>query len=58
MAIFHHLFSKIIRGGHTCAVATAAYRSGSLLKLKTKFTANYKEQELSFDFSKKTRYLL
>jgi hypothetical protein len=53
MAIFHHLFSKIIRGGHTCAVATAAYRSGSLLKLKTKFTANNKEQELSFDFSKK-----
>lgn len=53
MAIFHHLFSKIARGGHTCVTATAAYRSGSLLKLKTKFTNSGEVEEFSFDFSTK-----
>lgn len=53
MAVFHHLFSKIARGGHTCVTATAAYRSGSLLKLKTKFTNSGNEEEFCFDFSTK-----
>jgi ATP-dependent exoDNAse (exonuclease V) alpha subunit len=53
MAIFHHVFSRIIRGGHTCAVATAAYRSGSLLKLKTKITSSEHEEEYIFDYSTK-----
>ena len=55
MAIFHHIFSRIIRGGHTCAVATAAYRSGSLLKLKTKVTSSEHEEEYTFNYSTKPR---
>jgi len=36
MAIFHQLFSIITRGTHTCTIATAAYRSGTHLKIKDK----------------------
>jgi ATP-dependent exoDNAse (exonuclease V) alpha subunit len=53
MAIFHHLFSKIIRGGHTCSVATAAYRSGTLLKLRINSPVLKNGTEYTFDYSAK-----
>lgn len=53
MAVFHHLFSHLYRGGHTCAVATAAYRSGECLTLKTHHTLDGTRQSFTFDYSKK-----
>ena len=34
MAVFYQLVSDIMRGTYTCAMATAAYRSGTNLELK------------------------
>jgi ATP-dependent exoDNAse (exonuclease V) alpha subunit len=53
MAVFYQLVSDIKRGTFTCAMATAAYRSGSHLQLEAvdphkKVLARY-----SFDYSKK-----
>lgn len=53
MAVFHHLFSYLYRGGHTCAVATAAYRSGECLTLETHHTLDGTRQSFTFDYSKK-----
>ena len=56
MAVFHHLFSTINRGSHTCPMATAAYRSGSKLILKLqipKQETRDKFQEVIFDYSAK-----
>lgn len=53
MAVFYQLVSDITRGTFTCAMATAAYRSGSNLQLKV-FEAQKKAQvTYSFDYSKK-----
>lgn len=54
MAIFHHLYSTIKRGSHTCAVATAAYRSGSHLKLRVLDSSTGEAKEYGFDFSNKS----
>ncbi len=53
MAVFHHLFSTISRGSYTCSTATAAYRSGSKLKLQTSSTSSGNFQEITFDYSTK-----
>lgn len=53
MAVFHHLYSKISRGTHTCAVATAAYRSGSRMTLRAKNYGKDTYEEYVFDFSRK-----
>lgn len=56
MAVFHHLFSSIKRASHTCCMATAAYRSGSKLKLKIQVVKSTKAanlQEVIFDYSTK-----
>ena len=53
MAVFHHLFSNIYRGSHTCSTATAAYRSGSKLKLKTSLRSSGNFKEITFDYSTK-----
>ena len=53
MAIFYQTASTITRGTFTCAVATAAYRSGTLLKLNTLDRNQGKRVEHSFDYSTK-----
>lgn len=56
MAVFHHLFSSINRASHTCCMATAAYRSGSKLKLKipvVNSTSIANLQEVIFDYGTK-----
>ena len=54
MAVFHHLFSDISRGSHTCCMATAAYRSGSKLNLRIVNSIQSDVlQEVTFDYSKK-----
>ena len=53
MAIFHHLFTLLCRGGHTCAMATAAYRSGQCLTLVTRHTDSGAQETHTFDYSNK-----
>jgi ATP-dependent exoDNAse (exonuclease V) alpha subunit len=53
MAVFYQLISDITRGTFTCAMATAAYRSGSLLKLETLDSEKKEKITHSFDYSKK-----
>jgi ATP-dependent exoDNAse (exonuclease V) alpha subunit len=53
MAVFYQIVSDITRGTFTCAMATAAYRSGSNLKLEI-FDKQKKTQiNHNFDYSKK-----
>lgn len=54
MAVFYQLVSNITRGTFTCAVATAAYRSGSNLKLEIFERQKKNRVSHSFDYSKKT----
>lgn len=56
MAIFHHAFSRIDRGSHTCPMATAAYRSGSKLTLEFQTSKDKNSnifQKTTFDYSTK-----
>jgi hypothetical protein len=54
MAVFYQVISEIKRGTFTCAVATAAYRSGSNLTLELFDKNQSKIVSYSFDYSKKT----
>jgi ATP-dependent exoDNAse (exonuclease V) alpha subunit len=54
MAVFYQVVSEIKRGTFTCAVATAAYRSGSNLNLKLFDKDQSKKVVYNFDYSKKT----
>lgn len=53
MAVFFQLVSEIRRGTFTCAVATAAYRSGSKLSLEVFDKTLSRYVSYSFDYSQK-----
>lgn len=54
MAVFYQLLSRITRGTFTCAIATAAYRSGSNLKITIVDKKSQTHTEHQFDYSKKS----
>lgn len=53
MAVFYNLFGIINRGSHTCAMATAAYRSGTKLDLRYIDEETDNEEVHTFDYSTK-----